>query len=387
MSRLATRHNSWLARSASIAAVATLIVTVDSQGGDLPKVNRAFASWHGEAAHIVALSGYELQSVACPSVTTCYAVGATPPAPGGGLANSVVIATVDGGATWTIKQRPQGRKYIAIACPSVQRCYVVGLVFKPSHRPGPVVTSSGIVLRSTDGAASWQTLSLRSVSLAPSSVSPVGIACATITTCMVVGQANVSGLILVTFDAGTSWRERQADTGLGQVVACPTRRTCYVGAPADPTTSPGGLFVTNNAGKNWRRGYRLSNGQFFAIACPRPAICYALMSGGIASSRNSGRSWHRQLTLGPREYGGGIACPTTSVCYSASIDDTTTILRATATSGRRWSTQTVVRTIGINDLICPTTRICVAVGFNSSLSGLEGVILRTSDGGTTWHKV
>ena len=98
------------------------------------------AGWHVSKSYP---SAPYANGIACPSTTTCYAVGQN--ASGG-----VILATSNSGTTWTSQSVPSGSSdLIAVACPSVTTCYAVGqnssgggLIL--SGPGGPACSSTGI---------------------------------------------------------------------------------------------------------------------------------------------------------------------------------------------------------------------------------------------------
>jgi photosystem II stability/assembly factor-like uncharacterized protein len=78
-----------------------------------------------------------LNAVACPSPSTCVAVGASP---GGGT----ILRSTNGGSTW--HRQPSGTPDIlyGVACPRPSTCFAVGW--------------DGTILRSTDGGGTWHSV-------------------------------------------------------------------------------------------------------------------------------------------------------------------------------------------------------------------------------------
>jgi photosystem II stability/assembly factor-like uncharacterized protein len=81
---------------------------------------------------------YPTGSIACPSVSVCYAVGASQrDVP----ADQIILSTKDGGRTWTPQGLPAGP---ILACPSSTICYAA--------------THAGAAFRTTNGGTTWQAL-------------------------------------------------------------------------------------------------------------------------------------------------------------------------------------------------------------------------------------
>ena len=86
----------------------------------------------------------DLAGVACPSPSTCFAVGARTAA----LPGPVVMATTDGGSHWSSQISPGGTGLsglTAVACPAIQTCYAVG---------------GSRVISTSDGGATWTSRAL-----------------------------------------------------------------------------------------------------------------------------------------------------------------------------------------------------------------------------------
>jgi hypothetical protein len=99
-----------------------------------------------------------LQSIACPSDTTCYTVGA----------DGAIQVTRTAGQTWTRQASGTQADLFAIACPSVTACYAVG--------------SRGTLVATTDGGRTWT----RRASGTQADL--LGIACPGVTVCYAVAN-------------------------------------------------------------------------------------------------------------------------------------------------------------------------------------------------------
>ena len=124
-----------------------------------------------------------LTSISCPTISTCLAGGGH-----GGSGNaSFLIATYDSGATWVSLEAPGVYDVTGLACPSALICYAA-------------MSGPGAVLSTTDGGATWTDTSL------PGSWDLTGIACPTVTDCHIVGSdPNGAASVSVTTDRGATW--------------------------------------------------------------------------------------------------------------------------------------------------------------------------------------
>jgi photosystem II stability/assembly factor-like uncharacterized protein len=180
--------------------------------------------------------------IACPSTTTCYAVG-----------GNEIVATTDGGGMWTQTAAPTGSDpLVGIACSTTTACVAVGNVLgcllgeNDPCPPGPFP-----VISTTDGGAVWTGHPL------PADVSPTSIACptTTVSTCEVaafLGPATDypmggSGGILRSTDRGANWINQTVPPETGDLdgIACPSATTCY--AVGEGREGVGGLVLKDTS--------------------------------------------------------------------------------------------------------------------------------------------
>ncbi|MHB8289608.1 MAG: hypothetical protein ACYDEY_10300 [Acidimicrobiales bacterium] len=90
-----------------------------------------------------------------------------------------------------------------------------------------------------------------------------------------------------------------------------------------------------------------------------------------APASASGAGWHVSKSYPSAPYANGIACPSTTTCYAVGQNGSGGVILATSNSGTTWTSQSVPS--GTSDLIavaCPSVTTCYAVGQNSSGGGL-----------------
>src|ERR1017187_314861 len=104
---------------------ALLVVTVLTVVGGVPAGAQASATANSGSTwttQTVPSGTSYLNAIACPSTTTCYAVGEN-----NSNSGAIILATTNSGSTWTTQTVPSGTNYLkAIACPSTTTCYAVG---------------------------------------------------------------------------------------------------------------------------------------------------------------------------------------------------------------------------------------------------------------------
>jgi photosystem II stability/assembly factor-like uncharacterized protein len=112
------------------------------------------------------------------------------------------------------------------------------------------------------------------------------LACPTSTTCyLLISNGSTldpssTGDVLVTHDGGASWRRETVQAGAFLTdIACPTADACRV-------TGPDGIFATADGGQTWQREVMAGGApvpQFAGIACPAADTCYAVGGSSYAS--------------------------------------------------------------------------------------------------------
>ncbi|MGH9078060.1 MAG: WD40/YVTN/BNR-like repeat-containing protein [Acidimicrobiales bacterium] len=155
------------------------------------------ATWTAEPAP----AGIDLAGVSCPAVADCTAVGATATGP-------AIVSTTDGGAVWAPQAPPAGTYALgSVSCPSVTTCTAVGESVAGGQG---VVALSGVVVATTDGGATWVAQTLPSDTLGVGSVS-----CSSSADCTAVGLTRLGvGQILASDDGGATWIVQVSPTDL-----------------------------------------------------------------------------------------------------------------------------------------------------------------------------
>jgi photosystem II stability/assembly factor-like uncharacterized protein len=309
-------------------------------------------------------------SVACPSTSTCFAVGEN------STNSAEILATVDGGAHWTSQAVPAGlTELTAIACASTIVCDAV---------------SGSTVLSTTDGGTTWRSLPIGAIT------SLSAIACPTTTSCVVTGQNQLGqAAIIATTDAGGTWVTQFQSTTQNfsttfSSLACPSAEVCFaVGQVGILATTDGGTTWTSQT--DFAGGVR-PNGQLDAIACPTVTTCEAVTGGteNLVTTSDGGAIWTAGVVATGKVPLAGIACPTVSDCVAVAGDNGNqgagavpgALVLSTTDGGTTWAGDPLpVELAGLFGVSCATTADCEAVGLSSSG---EAALVGTTSGGTTW---
>jgi hypothetical protein len=236
-----------------------------------------------------------MESIACPSASSCTAAGYYTDSAG----HEEGLLVAGSGKTWAVTEMPFPAHShpaanpdvlpYAVTCPSVSSCTAIGSYNSSSGLQGLLVTGSGKTWTATKPP-------LPANADASAEVFLNGVACPTATSCLVTGTYSASiggnqGMLLT--GHGTSWTSREAPLpahGLGVLslgpATCVSVSACLVvGTYTDTTEHPRGLLLTG-AGKSWA-----------AVKAPEPA--------------NSSGSTSNYINLDT------VACQSASACVAA----------------------------------------------------------------------
>jgi alpha-tubulin suppressor-like RCC1 family protein len=211
----------------------------------------AAASWAAQTSGTTS----QLNSVSCPTPSSCWAVGAA----------GTIRTTVNGGATWTGQTSGTASQLNGVD-------FVDGL-------NGWAVGAGGVIITTANGGTSWTT----QTSGTTNSLSTVEFVDA------LHGWAGgASGTVLVTSNGGTTW------TAQGGVGALPVNSISFVdithGWLAAGTTT-GAIYVTSNGGASWTSQFTHPTRPFVSIrfadlshgwAGMAPNLMYATADGGAS---------------------------------------------------------------------------------------------------------
>jgi photosystem II stability/assembly factor-like uncharacterized protein len=311
--------------------------------------------------------------IACASTVDCVALA------GGGGGPSRLLATSNGGMSWTVSTMPGIGFVSSLSCaPGTEICWALG---------GYPSADAGFADESTDGGLQWGSVSI------PSDVRSLGsVSCPTATECVATGTgpfpgmpAFNSGEIVETTDGGTTWTETEPGGFFGTVV-CPDASVCMVTGSSEPPSFPipqdlpAVILGTTDGGISWTQEYKTADpaGAYFdSLACPSTLDCYA---GGqlsydpsstpgppvLLATKNGGATWTAQslpsTTPPPGESQDGAQvgpCSTPTTCWGWDYSP-----MYTSDGGATWSKSPgVVLPGGVSagPQVCPSSTVCYGV--------------------------
>lgn len=257
-----------------------------------PTAERSAPAWKAREAPLPrgSASG-QLWSVGCASASACVAVGESDSDKSGWLLTK-------SGSSWTAAKAPvphgaatSGVFLASVACPSASSCSAVGTYTNTSgHEQGLLLTRTGF---------SWKAVNapLPAGAAANPDVSVFSVACGSASMCVAAGQYTNSaghqeGLLLTR--SGSSWRAARAPLPVGASgnpdteltsVACPSAASCVaVGSYSASSSYQQEWLLETGRGSSWTaiRGPVPSgaspNSSLGSVACPSGAACVAVGS-------------------------------------------------------------------------------------------------------------
>jgi photosystem II stability/assembly factor-like uncharacterized protein len=257
---------------------AVFITTID--GGHQWTVSPLSIS--GELVKLVCVSASTCNGVAAPAAVATSIVAEGQPTPKQTNADETFVRSTDGGRTWTTYSLGANDFVVSLACPTATSCRAIGYSLSAPEALGDF---SGFVLSTNDGGTNWHdgvlppsfgfgylsTLSCADLAhcmasglvIAPNpyqcgvASEPIG---ASGSGCSSGATEEVTGIV-TTADGGTTWQLQSlpSDVPLPQLfaVSCSGASTCWVaGEEAVPQGNNGGSAVvlgTTDGGSSWAK--------------------------------------------------------------------------------------------------------------------------------------
>ena len=337
--------------------------------------------------------------VACPSTTTCYAVGlSAPPAAATNAAptQGVVEVTHDGGATWNESVLPSAITSGSITCPAVDTCMLAGPSFTGR-------SSSDVLLTTTDGGQTWSSLPIPGLSYGSSRLScATALDCDSLKSVPGPGGLGLQYVSRVTTDGGQTWvTAPMPGTFRAYALQCMAPDYCIAGG-SEPTSyrisnplterGPAAFLYSSDGGVTWNAGTvpaTLTEGNSIgSISCSDPSHCMAISNpigsapGHVLVTADGGRVWSFAPGELPSLNLSTISCPTENDCWVSGstlpmVGDGSANLRgiiySTDDAGQSWTSEQVPTLQGaplgfIGGLACASVSSCLALGSASSTS-------------------
>ena len=286
-------------------------------------------------------------AIACPTSSTCLAVGDAGTVVSSTAGVQTVTAGVDGGATLE-----------AISCPSARLC---------------VIAETNALLTSTDPVAAHPTWRRDGFRLGDSSQLQ-GVTCASASLCLAWED---SENVLMSTDpaAGAhAWAKRALPLATGTFIdaaACAPASTLCVLSVDPRGLSGGGSFLTATdaaaAAPAWRLTSAPAAEAVDALSCASSALCVGYKQGDVETSTDpaaGASSWSAgEIAASPTGIV-GLDCPDTSTCVAALSTGAIASTTTPAAGAPSWTTSAVVDPAGFavpyhGGLACPRAGTCL----------------------------
>lgn len=228
-----------------------------------------------------------LREVSCPTTVFCMAVGSTAQSNVGSIA--AAMSSNDSGRSWKRIPLPKGEKDLSlVTCTTRRNCIAVGEaeVMVGDPQAGSVTS----IIATDNGGATWTQRPLQK-GLSPILGAPEysGITCAERNDCLLVGYAipgdgNPSGVIAHSANGGKTWSYDAAppDSNFLNAVSCPSPVRCViVGGGIEPRGGGvRGLLTTTDGGLTWTsRTVPMEAMGLEGISCQTVSSCIAVGYG------------------------------------------------------------------------------------------------------------
>jgi hypothetical protein len=393
------------ARPRGLVAVACTSASICTAVGNSGALNlaerRKRGRWNVQPTPTrVGAQSSQLNGLACASSSACTAVGNRADLTGNPLGT---MAERWDGTRWSIQPTPnpagaRGSLLTAVACPSASSCIAVGFA---TNSPG---TPAATLAERWDGTR-WSVLPTPNPPGGGGSILG-SVACPSITACIAVGGAtdnagNPRATLAERWD-GTRWSILPTPNPPGgggsflDGVACPSITACIaVGNATDSSGTPTGTLAERWDGTDWSISSTpeptgASGAELNSVACTSSTDCIAVgaplrnhgeEAGPLAEHWN-GTDWQiLPIPTPPQAQGGflsSVACTSASACTAAGLAFTTTLpfIVAERWNGTSWSIQptadlTLAYDIDPPAVTCTSSQTCLLVSsfFNTFPNG------------------
>jgi photosystem II stability/assembly factor-like uncharacterized protein len=324
--------------------------------------------------------------LACPSATHCIATrfhnGADEPVPAGSVG---WLVSGNDGASWrAIEPTMEIAELQSVSCPTGSTCFAAGGATGRSN--------DAIALRSGNSGETWQlvlaTRRLQSLS---------SISCASRLQCVAVGTQNFGrgDAFARTTDGGSHWQVNAAPPGVAflTTVSCPTTRICLALGLTHAKRAPTLILRSADGGRHWTvRPAPRPVAYLLGLSCASGRTCTAVGDpvhppgpAIIERTTDGGLRWTKQAAPHGSTILDSVSCPDAQTCYAFS-DTSPPTIDVTRDGGSHWVASKL--TAGRGAVFPPTSLSCMARLICSGVAGnpplIRGLVFDTTNGGSTW---
>ncbi len=341
-------------------------------GVSAPSTIASGSPWNGSLVSVtLPPPDNSLRAVTCATARACWAVGSNVGV-GGAPNGAIVVATTDGGRTWTNQTVPPTVAYLTdVACADARRCVAVGQSGTSSSGPGAVIAT-------TDGGTIWT-----AQVLPPAATDVTAATCLPTRQCVAIATTAGGAVALTTSAPGAAWRQAGAlptgQTGATSV-SCPDASHCWAAArtPVTVDRSAAAVAASSDGGTTWTAlTIPPGVGALDALACfdtgDTTSTTTTAASSGTTSAPGSLPVWC--AAVGTTD--GGLT----------SVRSGKAVVLTTADGGSVWTRQPVFALVaGLTGLSCLAPGTCAAAGTAGTLVPQAGMALFTDPSSSPWKK-
>jgi len=338
--------------------------------------------------------------ITCPTTSFCLATGQqqTTSTSGSSQTNGTptaeILATVDG-TNWSPVAVPGLARALSISCTTGAPTTCEGV--------GTSTSGTGMAFGASITSGVW-TLSTQTVPAGITELSSVS--CASATSCYAVGYGVSAGTrsgVMLSYTGGTAW-SKVTTSGVELIgsIACPTTATCVLTANNTATPVPAPLAYTFNTSTSAFTAVTPSSpapSTLSQVTCGSSVSGLCVLTGTVGTnaeawvSTNTGSTWTAVTGIPTgTSFLGTPVCTTGTSCVltdntpatpSGQILDLTGTPAAGPTS---WAATAATLPAGIQSLsgLSCTSTVCDASGQVLSGTTGQGVLLTSTNGGSTW---
>jgi hypothetical protein len=334
-------------------------------------------------------SGPEDGALTCPTTQSCYVEGDNASSPSGPADWDTLYVSADGAETWSTLPVPAGVTFTsALACTTARDCAAGGLYY--GHQ--------AVYLTTTTGGHSWTIAPLPAGDGQIEQLAcATATSCRGLTeTSSQVPFPNYASVrpgieFIATADGGRHFTVTPFPAGTAMMtVSCPTSTHCVAfGVPvpgpkdkAGPELTKGIVLVSDDAGASWRAGTLPGNVGTDGspqVTCTDAARCMLL-----------------GYVIGPGSQSGSMSV-SASGKITETVPDQYSVVGFSTDGGLRWTIRRLPASIpypSLSTLACPTASLCYAAGgaaipqrVGDADNGGSSVVAVTRDAGRTWQRV
>ena len=290
-----------------------------------------------------------------------FAVGGQSYLYNGTFGGGMVLRTTDGGATWTtVAHTPHPLRSVCFVSPSL------GWAVCGSDVLG---SGAGEVMKTADGGTSW-------TAQAAGTQEPLAAVCFTdARNGWAVGGRDFDGygeptqVIVHTGDGGETWTQQYFRPETDETEGALTAADFVDATKGWAVSADGEILATTDGGRNWTSQFTREDAGFQDVAFADARHGWAV-GGAILHTADGGAHWTRQ----DADTAAGLLAVAASDQSTACAVGRQGIVLRTTDSGLHWTTVSVDSTADIADVDFADGNVgCTA-----------GPLLRTSDGGASW---